>query len=111
MRYHEFLRRVQSQAGISSQAETINLINVTLSALEEYMYRSGGNTVGVPTSGEIINLFRARNALEVTRREVSRFKLDDFYKRVNARVNLSYSQTVMGVQAVMNVLGEALGDD
>jgi uncharacterized protein (DUF2267 family) len=107
MRYDEFISRVQERAGLARD-EAVRSTEATLATLGERLYRTERENLAAQLPDELKeDLFKEVDS-EVTRRDVDRFSLEEFYIRVSARAEIGYPDAVKRAQAVIAVLREAV---
>ena len=101
MKYNEFLGKVQHQARLGSESDTVSAVRATLETLGERL--AGGQAAHTAAQlPEEIGYY-----LKQAKRNES-FELDTFYNRVAKRESVDYPDAVYHAKVVMSVLEEAL---
>lgn len=108
MRYHEFVRRVQDQAGLDSRDEAARAIEATLSSLGECLYRTERRHLASQLPKQAKEFLYEYVDSEVTRQAAACLTLREFYDRVGARADVTHTHAVERANAVTTVLEEAL---
>lgn len=108
MQYREFINAVQDRAGLPAQSDAENLTEVVLSSLGERLYRTNIEALAAQLPKELEDIFYQRQDPEMTRGDVDRYDLEEFYNRVHARLDLGYPESVRQAKAVLTVLREAV---
>jgi uncharacterized protein (DUF2267 family) len=108
MRHDEFIARVQEQAHLTSRHEAIQTTKATLATLGERLYRTERENLAAQLPDELKQTLFEGQEPESTRQQISNYSLEEFYNRVGARADLSYSDAVSRAKAVMTVLQEAV---
>jgi uncharacterized protein (DUF2267 family) len=107
MQYDEFISQVQERASLGRD-EAVRSTKATLATLGERLYRTERENLAAQLADELKEHLFQQVDSEVTRRDVDRFSLEEFYIRVSARAEVGYPDAVKQAQAVVAVLGEAV---
>lgn len=107
MQYIEFLNRVQEKAELPTREEAQRITEVTLETLGERLYRTERSELGSQLPKELEEMLNRRQKNENRQRNV-RFSLEEFYKRVSARLDVRNTHGVELAKVVIAVLQEAV---
>ena len=108
MQYDELVHRVQDQGGFDSRVEAISALRATLSTLGERLYRTERRHLASQLPPEAKSFLQEYVDPEMTRQDVSRFNLEEFYGRVGARADVTLSHAIDQTKAVISVLRDIL---
>jgi uncharacterized protein (DUF2267 family) len=108
MRYDGLVEQVQQRGGFASREEAVRSIRATLSTLGECLYRTERRHLASQLPGEAKEFLHAYADPAVTRRQSTCFSLEEFYKRVGARADVTHARAIERAQVVIDVVAEAL---
>jgi uncharacterized protein (DUF2267 family) len=110
MQYDEFIDRVMQGAGLASREEAMGIIRATLAVLGERIYRTERDDLAAELPKPMKGFLYGRAGPDVTREQLDRFGLEDFYQRVRSESELDYRQAVERARAVISVLKDAVSE-
>jgi uncharacterized protein (DUF2267 family) len=110
MRYDEFVDRVMQEADLASRQDAIAIVRATLAVLGERIYRTERDDLAAELPKSMKGFLYERAGPNVTREQLDRFSLDDYYQRVRAEAELDYGEAVRRAQAVVRVLRDAVSE-
>jgi uncharacterized protein (DUF2267 family) len=110
MTYEEFIERVQEQADLTRD-EASQATRVTLATLGERIYRTEREDLAAQLPPQLGAQLSERQPGEVTRQDVDRFPLEEFYNRVSGRLDIGFPQGKRRAQVVVAVLQEAVSPE
>lgn len=108
MQYNDFIQRVQQRARLATPEEAARLTEIVLATLGERLYRTERDSLVAQLPTELNPMVYAQQSREDTRQDVQRFSVEEFYKRVSARVEVGYPEAKVHTKAVMATLQEAV---
>lgn len=107
MQYTEFLDRVAERTGADSREEARRQTEATLTTLGQRLDRTERRKMAAQLPNELREMLgRPYNGSDRQRHE--RFMLEEFYKRVAARLDVRYTPAEEVAKAVISVLQEAV---
>jgi len=108
MQYEALVEKVQQKGALDSPGEAERAIRATLSTLGECLYRTERRHLASQLPKEAKSFLYEYADMEVTRRRAVSFSLEEFYNRVGARIDLTFTHAVKRAKAVVAVLHETL---
>lgn len=108
MRYHEFIDRVRERADFASRDEAVRATKATLATLGERLYRTERDHLTAQLPEGLKQYIYAHVDAGATRQDAEHFSLEEFYNRVGARSDVTYTPAVEWAQVVMSILEEAV---
>jgi uncharacterized protein (DUF2267 family) len=102
MQFDDFITRVQGQARLDTREEAITLTRAVLETLGERLDRKVRNGLEAQLPDELKEFLLARAA------HSDRYDLTEFYNRVGARAELTYTDATERTGQVLSVLREAV---
>jgi uncharacterized protein (DUF2267 family) len=108
MQYDEFLIRVQRYADLDSLEEAERITYVVLSTLGEPLYRTARDKLVAQLPKELKDVPFQSQPAETAPSENDRYPVEEFYKRVRARAEVSPTIAQQQAKAVMRVVAEAV---
>lgn len=107
MQYTEFLNRVGERIGVDSREEAIEATEATLTTFGQRLDRTERNKLAAQLPNELKKLVTQPYNGQA-RQRIDRFGLEEFYKRVAARLDTRYTPAENVAKAVISVLEEAV---
>jgi len=101
MDYDTFLQRVQEVAGLAARDDAERIARVVLGTLSERLYRTERGDLASQLPGELRSLMEAHT-------DTDRYDLQEFYRRVALRADVSLADGEAYARAVGAVLREAV---
>lgn len=110
MKYDEFIRQVQEQAGMETPEEAVEITQAVLETLGERLERKVRNGVAAQLPKELKEFLQAREEPvdQGFDQAVNRYDLPEFYNRVGARAGLKYYDSAERTWQVLSVLRQAI---
>ncbi|MBI3943209.1 MAG: DUF2267 domain-containing protein [Chloroflexi bacterium] len=103
MQFREFVDKVEQRIPEDERVNAIKIIEATLETLGERLDRTQRNKLGAQLPNELKQFL-------LKRQENDYFSVEKFYDRVAARAVIGYPAAVLGSQAVMAILREAVSE-
>jgi uncharacterized protein (DUF2267 family) len=110
MRYDEFIDRVMQEAGVDARQDAIATVRATLAVLGERIYRTERDQLAAELPKPMKGFLCERAGPDVSREQLDRFGLDDFYQRVRAEAQLDYVEGARRAKVVVSILKEAVSE-
>ena len=108
MQYEEFIHRVQSYAGLDSPEEAERLTQIVLSTLGEPLYRTARDRLSAQLPQPLEGMFFHSQPAENLPRNRDSYPVEEFYKRIRARADVSLETARQQSRAVMRTVQEAV---
>lgn len=102
MQFDDFITRVQEQAGLNSRDEAIRITQAVLETLGARLDRKVRNGLEAQLPNELKEFLLA--GVEHS----DQYALQEFYNRVGARADLTYSDAMKRTRQVISVLRQAI---
>jgi uncharacterized protein (DUF2267 family) len=108
MQQDEFIQRVKEYVGLESDEQVIQITQAVLATLGERIYRTEQSDLAAQLPRGIREFLTTQQSPEMTKGDVDRYGLEEFYNRVSARADIGYPHAVRQARGVMGVLQEAV---
>ena len=108
MQKEEFLDKVQDYIGLDSEDEALQMTEIFLATLGEWLYRTEARKLAAQLPKEFQDFLFKEQKPETTRAETVGYPLEEFYIRIKARADISFPEGVRIAKAVAQVLEEAV---
>ena len=108
MKFEQFLSQVEDLADFGSRAEVKQAVKVSLGTLGERLYRTSRERLAAQLPDPLKHNLESEVDGEAVRQDTHRFSLEEYYKRVAARADLSLENAVSRSRRVMVVLTQAV---
>lgn len=108
MQIEKFLDRVESLAEFESRKQVEESVAVSLAALGERLYRTNRRKLAAQLPDELKVFLEREVEVEAVRQDVPPFSLEEYYKRVAARADMSPAEAMEKSRKVMVVLTQAV---
>ena len=102
MQFDDFITRVQEQTRLTTRDESIGITRAVLETLGERLDRKVRNGLEAQLPNEL------KEFLLVRAERGDQYDLAEFYNRVGARADLTYTDATERTRAVISVLREAV---
>jgi uncharacterized protein (DUF2267 family) len=101
MRYDQFVQKVQEYAGLENKEEAVKVIKATLETMSERMPRTHREHLAAQLPGEMKDLLPKHQHMKY-------LLLEEFYRRIADRADISFHHAVKYAEAVARVIREAV---
>ena len=108
MQRKEFLNKVQDYGGLDSTDEALQMTEIFLSTLGEWLYRTEARKLAAQLPKEFQDFPFKEQDPERTRAEVAHYPLEEFYNRIKGRADVTFKDAVRIAKAVAQALKEAV---
>jgi len=110
MQKAEFLERVRERRETASPEQVEEVVKAALAALGERLYRTERDALKAQLPKEMEGYLERESIREAEPQDVPRFNLEEYYQRVDARVEVGFPAVVAWSRDVLAVLEEAVSD-
>lgn len=109
MQYVEFIEQVKSEAALASQKEAEKATQATLETLGERISKTEREDLASELPPKLRGmLFQKEHHGRFRKEQIDRFSLEEFYKRVSARMDVGYHDAASRTRAVIKALQMAV---
>lgn len=111
MELEQFLSQVEDLADFGSRSEVEQAVKVSLGTLGERLYRTRREKLASQLPDPLKDYLESEVDGEAVRQDTPRYSLEEYYKRVAARADLSLEDAVARSRRVMVVLTQAVSPE
>ena len=108
MQRDEFIQRVQEDGKLESKEEALKVTKAVLETLGERLYRTEQSELAAELPQGLREYVMEPQTVEISKGQVEKYGLEEFYDRVGARAGVYYQTAVRLTRVVMDVLQEAV---
>ncbi|MBK8905217.1 MAG: DUF2267 domain-containing protein [Anaerolineaceae bacterium] len=108
MQRDEFLKKVQDYSGLDSEAEALQMTEIFLATLGEWVYRTEANKLSAQLPAEFQDFMFKQQDPEQVRGQTVHLPLEEFYNRIKSRADVRFKEAEDRARATARVLAEAV---